>query len=149
MNTVRETSGAVPQYGAVAKIMHWIIFLFVAAQFIVAWVMSPIEWGTKPETLINLHLSLGALLMLLMLFRQARRCASADASHAPRMKHSLMLSFLDINLSSRPLVLAPASDFGIANLVETLPSHSTGLAADNRAQVKASFKSLQGRSAGC
>jgi cytochrome b561 len=57
------------QYGAVAKLTHWSMFVLVAAQFVVAWVMPPIEWGTQPEFLINLHLSLGTLLLLLIVFR--------------------------------------------------------------------------------
>jgi len=61
------------QYGAVAKVTHWIMFALVAAQFVVAWVMPEIEWGTQPEFWINLHLSLGALLMLLVVFRLAWR----------------------------------------------------------------------------
>jgi len=56
-------------YGAVAKALHWGMVVLIAAQFIVAWEMPEIEWGTEPERLINLHLSLGALLMLLVFFR--------------------------------------------------------------------------------
>ena len=60
-------------YGAVTKLTHWVMFFLIAAQFIVAWVMPPIERGTKPEFWINLHLSLGALLLLLIAFRLAWR----------------------------------------------------------------------------
>jgi cytochrome b561 len=45
------------------------MFALVVAQFVVAWVMPDIEWGTQPEFWINLHLSLGALLILLIVFR--------------------------------------------------------------------------------
>ncbi len=66
-------SGRAPRYGAVAKVTHWAMAALVAAQFVVAWVMPPIEWGTEPEFWINLHLSLGVLLLLLIMFRLAWR----------------------------------------------------------------------------
>jgi cytochrome b561 len=68
-----RTSAQASQYGAVAKATHWAMFVLVAAQFVVAWTMPPIEWGTQPEFLINLHLSLGTLLLLLIVFRVAWR----------------------------------------------------------------------------
>lgn len=64
-----ESMRPASQYGAVAKITHWGMFALVAAQFVVAWEMPQIEWGTKPEFWIDLHLSLGALLVLLIVFR--------------------------------------------------------------------------------
>ena len=57
------------QYDAVSRAAHWLTFGLVAAAFAVAWVMPEIERGTKPETLINLHLSLGASLLAVVLFR--------------------------------------------------------------------------------
>jgi cytochrome b561 len=53
------------------------MFALVALQFAVAWLMPEIEWGTQPEFWINLHLSLGTLLMLLILFRLAWRLMHA------------------------------------------------------------------------
>lgn len=46
-------------YGRTAKALHWLVFALVAAQFIVAIAMPDIGRGTKPGTLINLHMSLG------------------------------------------------------------------------------------------
>lgn len=57
------------QYGSVAKATHWIMAALVVAQFVVGWVMPEIERGTKPEFWINLHLSLGAALILFIVFR--------------------------------------------------------------------------------
>lgn len=56
-------------YDPIAKIFHWAIVVLLAAQFGVAWTMPEIHRGTQPETLINLHLSLGSLILLLMALR--------------------------------------------------------------------------------
>jgi cytochrome b561 len=60
-------------YGPVAKWFHWAIVLLLAGQYAVAWTMPEIHRDTKPETLISLHLSLGALILLVMLLRLAWR----------------------------------------------------------------------------
>ena len=53
------TIDSVRSYGRTAKVLHWLVFVLVAAQFIVAIAMPDIGRGTKPGTLINLHMSLG------------------------------------------------------------------------------------------
>ena len=58
-----------PAYGSVAKTLHWVIFFLVAAQFVVAWSMPPIKRGVVPETFINLHMSLGVLILLVVVAR--------------------------------------------------------------------------------
>jgi cytochrome b561 len=70
-------SGRASEYGAVAKTTHWLMFVLVAAQFVVAWLMPEIEWDTEREFWINLHLSLGVLLMLLIVFRVIWRLTHA------------------------------------------------------------------------
>ena len=69
MATAQTALGDSNHFGGVAKTLHWAMFALIAAQFVVAWTMPPIEWGTEPEVLINLHLSLGVLLMLLVIVR--------------------------------------------------------------------------------
>ena len=61
------------QHSAIAQVTHWAMFVLITAQYVIAWVMPQIEWATEPETLINLHLSLGALL-LPVVFCLAWRC---------------------------------------------------------------------------
>lgn len=56
-------------YDPIAKIFHWTIVVLLTAQYGVAWTMPEIHRGTQPETLINLHLSLGGLILLLMALR--------------------------------------------------------------------------------
>jgi cytochrome b561 len=63
MNIMKE------QYDPLAKILHWSIFVLLAVQYAVAWIMPEIHRDTRPETLISLHLSLGALILLIMLLR--------------------------------------------------------------------------------
>lgn len=57
------------QYGAVAKLLHWLIFALVAAQFVIAWTMPEIHRGTPPEGLVAWHLSVGTAILLLIVLR--------------------------------------------------------------------------------
>lgn len=56
-------------YGGVAKTLHWLVFALVAAQFVVAFAMPEIHRDTKPDTLINLHLSLGFTIIAVIAIR--------------------------------------------------------------------------------
>ena len=56
-------------YSTTAKSMHWLIALLLIAQFVVAILMPDIGPKTVPGTLINLHLSLGVLILVLMAAR--------------------------------------------------------------------------------
>ena len=56
-------------YDRVAKALHWLMVLLIVIQFAIAWTMPGIHRGTRPETLINLHLSLGVTILLVALFR--------------------------------------------------------------------------------
>jgi len=57
------------EYGVVAKTLHWIIAGLLIAQFAIAWSMPDIGPRTRPDMLINLHLSFGALILLIVLIR--------------------------------------------------------------------------------
>lgn len=60
-------------YGPTAKVLHWLVVALLVAQFVVAWTMPEIHRNTKPETLINLHLSLGMVTLLVVVIRLAWR----------------------------------------------------------------------------
>jgi cytochrome b561 len=60
-------------YGPVAKTLHWLVFALLAGQFAIAWTMPGIHGDTKPEGLIDLHLSVGVLIMLVVIARTAWR----------------------------------------------------------------------------
>jgi cytochrome b561 len=60
-------------YGAVARTLHWLMFALLAAQVLVGWFMPHIRRGTPQDGLVDLHLSLGATLLLLVILRLAWR----------------------------------------------------------------------------
>ena len=53
-------------YGPVARALHWLVFVLVAAQVVVGWTMPHIRRGTPQEGLVDWHLSIGAVLMLVV-----------------------------------------------------------------------------------
>lgn len=60
-------------YSSTAKVMHWLIMVLVLAQFVIAVLMPDIGPRTVPGTLVNLHLSMGVLILLLTLVRLLNR----------------------------------------------------------------------------
>lgn len=56
-------------YGAMAKILHWLIFLLLAAQYAVGSIMPHIGRGTQNEGWVNWHLSIGAAILFVILLR--------------------------------------------------------------------------------
>jgi cytochrome b561 len=56
-------------YGPVAKGFHWLILALLAAQFTVGWLMPDIKRDMQPESLMNLHLSIGITVLALMTLR--------------------------------------------------------------------------------
>ena len=65
-------------YNGTAKLLHWLILALLIAQFIVAWTMPDIRRDTKPDTLINLHLSFGMLVLLVAVVRLAWRATHGE-----------------------------------------------------------------------
>jgi cytochrome b561 len=57
------------EYGRVAKGFHWLILALIAAQFTVGWLMPDIKRDMQPESLMNLHLSIGLTVLALMTMR--------------------------------------------------------------------------------
>ena len=60
-------------YGTVARTLHWLVFALVAVQITIGWTMPHIRPGVPQEGLVAWHLSVGALLMLVVLLRLAWR----------------------------------------------------------------------------
>ena len=60
-------------YTGTAKALHWLIVLLLASQYIVAWLMPSIGRNTVPGTLINLHFSIGVLVIFFAVIRLAWR----------------------------------------------------------------------------
>ena len=67
-----------PGYAGAAKFLHWLIVALLIVQFVLAWAMPEIHRDTKPETLINLHLSFGVLILLVAVVRLAWRATHAE-----------------------------------------------------------------------
>jgi len=60
-------------YGPAARALHWLIAGLVVAQFVVSWLMPHIGRNTRPGPLINLHFSLGILIVVVMAARWLHR----------------------------------------------------------------------------
>ncbi|NYT61025.1 cytochrome b [Alcaligenaceae bacterium] len=60
-------------YRPIVKLLHWLIAFLVLGQFVVALLMPKIGRATVPEPLINLHFSLGVLILVLMAIRALLR----------------------------------------------------------------------------
>jgi cytochrome b561 len=58
-----------PGYGAVAKAFHWLIVAFLIVQYGLGWIMPGVKQGMTPDSLMNLHMSIGALILALILVR--------------------------------------------------------------------------------
>lgn len=56
-------------YTGVAKTLHWLVFVLLIVQYIAAWLMPHIGRDTKPDTIINLHFSIGAVILALVIVR--------------------------------------------------------------------------------
>jgi cytochrome b561 len=56
-------------YGSVARALHWLVFALVATQIVIGWTMPHIRRGTPQEGLVGWHLSVGAVLMLIVVLR--------------------------------------------------------------------------------
>ncbi|HSQ79739.1 MAG TPA: cytochrome b [Casimicrobiaceae bacterium] len=70
-------------YDATAKWLHWLVFVIVLAQFAVSIAMPPMRRGTVPGTLINLHFSLGMLILVVVALRWLRRLRRPVALSMP------------------------------------------------------------------
>ena len=75
-----STGGA---YDGVQKTLHWLTAILVAAQFVVAWTMSEPPKGQPPVGLMNLHLSIGATILVVTVLRLLWR-ATHPVSAQPR-----------------------------------------------------------------
>jgi cytochrome b561 len=84
------TSNARQGYGGVAKTLHWLIVALVLIQFVVAYLMPGIGRNAVATPLINLHFSLGVLILVLMAIRFVHRLyhpAPPAMPDAPAWEH--------------------------------------------------------------
>jgi cytochrome b561 len=62
------------KYTAPAKLLHWLTVPALVTEYSIGWLMPHVHRRTRPVDLISLHLSIGALVMLLVLVRLLWRC---------------------------------------------------------------------------
>src|ERR1700758_1428380 len=74
------------QYGATAKIFHWMIVALLAAQYPVGWLMPDIHGDMQPGAPMALHISLGIVILALIVARLVWRLTHpvAPESSLPR-----------------------------------------------------------------
>ena len=80
------------EYGPLAKSFHWLIVALLAVQFTLGWTMPHIGPKTQPETLINLHFSVGVVVLLVVIARLAWRLTHPvplPVDGAPLWQHRL------------------------------------------------------------
>ena len=128
-------------YAGTAKALHWGIVALLIVQFVLAWTMPEIRRDTKPDTLINLHLSFGALLLGLAVIRLSWRATHGEPPpqggmpswqlQSARIVHWLLYGLLFvvpilgwINASWRGF---PVSLFGLIELPKLLATRAPGL----------------------
>jgi cytochrome b561 len=56
-------------YSSGAKFFHWLTVALLLAQFAVGWIMPDIKRGMQPESLMNLHMSLGIVILAVIVLR--------------------------------------------------------------------------------
>ena len=61
-------------YSSTGKLLHWVIAILVLSQFVVSWLMPDVKMRMVSE-LVNLHLSIGILILAAMAIRFVHRLA--------------------------------------------------------------------------
>ena len=68
-----------PAYDGIARLLHWLVALLVAAQFVIGWAMPDVHRDTLPNGLIAWHLGVGAAIVAAVACRIVWR-----TTHAPQ-----------------------------------------------------------------
>jgi cytochrome b561 len=128
-------------YTGTAKALHWLIVALLIVQFVLAWTMPDIKRDTKPDTLINLHLSFGALILGVAILRLGWRQTHSEPApqdglppwqvRSARFIHWLLYLLLFvvpilgwINASWRGF---PVTVFGLLELPKLIATRAPGL----------------------
>ena len=96
----------VPGYDGVAKLLHWLVVLLIAAQFVIGWTMPDIHKGTVPDGLIAWHLGVGAALVAVVVLRIVWRVTHRPAP-APVSPFFSAVSHITHGLLYLALVIVP------------------------------------------
>ena len=60
-------------YGATAKFLHWLIAAILLVQLALGWLMPEVRRGMSPGTAMNVHMSIGVIVLALIVARLAWR----------------------------------------------------------------------------
>jgi len=122
-----------PSYTTLAQLFHWLTVPLLMVQYLIGWLMPDVHRDTQPVGLIAWHLSLGALILLLiqlrMLWRIAHQPPAESAPRSPGLRATAQAThgLLYLLLIAVPLMgWANASSRGwsVALFGVTLPSLS-------------------------
>ena len=129
-----------PGYTGTARTLHWAILVLLMVQFTLGWLMPDIKRDTPVTTLIGLHFSFGALILLVAIVRLGYRASHGEPPPADgippwqmssaRVIHWLLYLLLFvvpilgwINASWRGM---PVSFFGLFNMPKIMATHAPG-----------------------
>jgi cytochrome b561 len=75
---VQQKSG----YGSTAKILHWLILVLLIGQYALGWLTPYVKQGAEPGQRMNLHISIGLVILAIMLVRFVWRLTHPVAPEA-------------------------------------------------------------------
>ena len=125
------------RWGAIAQLLHWLIVLFIVAQFTLATLFEQLPAGAKKLTLLSRHKSIGITILMLALVRLAWRWSNPTPTlpdtlkpyerALARLTHALLYVLLfAVPLSGWLMSSArgfPVSWFGFLQLPDLVPKN--------------------------
>jgi cytochrome b561 len=140
-------------YTPFLKLLHWLVVVLLVVQYAIAWNMPDIGPKTVPNTIINLHFSVGALILGVLVIRLAWRLTHPEpmpvAGLPPwqvisaRAVHYLLYILLFaipilgwVNASFRGFEL---SFFGVITLPQIVPTRSSGFSWTGDVHIIAAY----------
>lgn len=96
------------RYDKTARLLHWLVVILVAAQFVIGWTMPDVHRDTKPIGEIAWHLGVGTALLAVMgcriVWRATRQPPPQSLSRAMRAVAALTHGALYVLLLAVPLL---------------------------------------------
>jgi cytochrome b561 len=125
------------RWGAIAQLLHWLIVLFIVAQFTLATLFEQLPAGAKKLTLLSRHKSIGITILMLAVVRLAWRWSNPTPTlpdtlkpyerTLARLTHALLYVLLfAVPLSGWLMSSArgfPVSWFGFLQLPDLVPKN--------------------------
>ena len=134
--TLRNTT---QRWGTLAQLLHWLIVLFIIAQFTLASLFDDLPAGAKKLALVSRHKSIGITILMLALVRLAWRWANPIPAlpdtlkpwerSLARLTHRLLYALLfAVPLAGWTMSSArgfPVSWFGLLTLPNLVPKNKS------------------------